>query len=453
MNTVDDFPPPPPQALYEAQLESKDSSSNMSAKMTVAKERPMAGAAHLVGGQVLAFRSQTSLRGPEVSKINPSSTTDAGLQLTGSLVKHSSPGESPPIQTQSLSQDLVSGTQSLEKNVSLGPQKTSEDIRTETLAKEIVHQDKSLADILDPDSRMKTTMDLMEGLFPRDVNLLKKNGIKMKTMQRTGSCPGYEGKRSEDREALGMLVNCPAYYNMSVPKAELLNKIKDMPDVVNEEEEQADVNEKKAELIGSLTLKLEALQEAKASLLMDIKLNNALGEEVETLISERCKPNEFDKYKMFIGDLDKVVNLLLSLSGRLARVENVLSSLGEDASNEERSSLNEKRKVLAGQHEDARELKENLDRRERVVLDILANYLSEEQLQDYQHFVKMKSTLLIEQRKLDDKIKLGQEQVKCLLESLPLDFNPKAGDLVLPPNLQSEMTPAGGNTFSGVFPL
>lgn len=69
---------------------------------------------------------------------------------------------------------------------------------------------------------------------------------------------------------------------------------------------------------------------------MDIKLNNALGEEVEAWISELCKPNEIDKYKMFIGDLDKVVNLLLSLSGRLARVENVLSGLGEDASNEER---------------------------------------------------------------------------------------------------------------------
>nr|XP_054410073.1 protein Shroom3 isoform X4 [Pongo abelii] len=260
------------------------------------------------------------------------------------------------------------------------------------------------------------------------------------------------GSRNEDKEAVSMLVNCPAYYSVSAPKAELLNKIKEMPAEVNEEEEQADVNEKKAELIGSLTHKLEILQEAKGSLLMDIKLNNALGEEVEALISELCKPNEFDKYRMFIGDLDKVVNLLLSLSGRLARVENVLSGLGEDASNEERSSLYEKRKILAGQHEDARELKENLDRRERVVLGILANYLSEEQLQDYQHFVKMKSTLLIEQRKLDDKIKLGQEQVKCLLESLPSDFIPKAGALALPPNLTSEPTPAGGCTFSGIFP-
>lgn len=44
-----------------------------------------------------------------------------------------------------------------------------------------------------------------------------------------------------------MLVNCPAYYSVSAPKAELLNKIKDMPAEVNEEEEQADVNEKKVQ--------------------------------------------------------------------------------------------------------------------------------------------------------------------------------------------------------------
>ncbi|CAD7693435.1 unnamed protein product [Nyctereutes procyonoides] len=452
VNSSDDFPPPPPQAMYEAELDSEDykeprtSSSSKVAKVTVAKERLIPGIVHLAGSQLPASRSQTPVRDSETNETSPPSAMGPLPQLAGALGQEPSPGQPPPIH------DPDCGTQGLEKNVSSGPQKTSEDIRTEALAKEIVHQDKSLADILDPDSRMKTTMDLMEGLFPRNVNLLKENSIKRKAMQRTINCAGYEGKRSEDKEAMGMLVNCPAYYNVSAPKAELLNKIKDMPEELNEEEEQVDVNEKKAELIGSLTHKLETLREAKGSLLMDIKLNNALGEEVEALISELCKPNEFDKYKMFIGDLDKVVNLLLSLSGRLARVENVLSGLGEDASNEERSSLNEKKKVLAGQHEDARELKENLDRRERVVLDILANYLSEEQLQDYQHFVKMKSTLLIEQRKLDDKIRLGQEQVKCLLESLPSDFIPKAGALALPPDLDSVMAPAGRCTLSGVFP-
>lgn len=51
--------------------------------------------------------------------------------------------------------------------------------------------------------------------------------------------------RVEDREAVGVLVNCPAYYRVSAPKAELLNKIKAMPADVSEEEEQVDVNEKK----------------------------------------------------------------------------------------------------------------------------------------------------------------------------------------------------------------
>ncbi|XP_053444324.1 protein Shroom3 isoform X2 [Nycticebus coucang] len=454
----DSFPLPPPPAVCEVQLdeevqEPQPASPSKFSKVTIVRERHVPGAAHLVGDQMLASRPQTSVKVSEASESKPPFLVGVQPQPAGPLSKQPSLGQLAPVWTQSLIYDSVSGgTQGLEKKVSSDPQKSSEDIRTEALAKEIVHQDKSLADILDPDSRMKTTMDLMEGLFPRDVNLLRENGIKRKAMQGAVSFPGREGKRSEEKEAASALVSCPAYYSVSAPKAELLNKIKEMPAELNEEEEQADVNEKKAELIESLTHKLEILQEAKGSLLMDIKLNNALGEEVEALISELCKPNELDKYRMFVGDLDKVVNLLLSLSGRLARVENVLSSLGEDASNEERSSLNEKRRILAGQHEDARELKENLDRRERVVLDILATYLSTEQLQDYQHFVKMKSALLIEQRKLDDKIKLGQEQVKCLLESLPSDFIPKAGALALPPDLASEATPGGGCTFSSTLP-
>lgn len=84
-------------------------------------------------------------------------------------------------------------------------------------------------------------------------------------------------------------------------------------------------------------------------------------------------------------------------------------------------TLTEKRKLLIRQHEDAKELKENLDRRERVVYDILVSYLDADHLADYEYFVKMKSALIIEQRKLEDKIKLGEEQLKCLTDSLPLE--------------------------------
>uniref|UniRef100_A0A8C6TPQ2 ASD2 domain-containing protein n=1 Tax=Neogobius melanostomus TaxID=47308 RepID=A0A8C6TPQ2_9GOBI len=127
---------------------------------------------------------------------------------------------------------------------------------------------------------------------------------------------------------------------------------------------------------------------------------------------------------MFVGDLDKVVSLLLSLSGRLARVENALYSLEEEAPNTEKHTLTEKRKLLMRQHEDAKELKENLDRREKLVSVVMETHLDPESLDDYRHFVKMKSALIIEQRKLEDKIKLGEEQLKCLLDSLPLEQRP-----------------------------
>lgn len=88
-------------------------------------------------------------------------------------------------------------------------------------------------------------------------------------------------------------------------------------------------------------------------------------------------------------------------------------------------TLTEKRKLLMRQHEDAKELKENLDRRERLVSGIMEAHLDAESLDDYRHFVKMKSALIIEQRKLEDKIKLGEEQLKCLVDSLPLEQRPR----------------------------
>ncbi|NXG54109.1 SHRM2 protein, partial [Hemiprocne comata] len=306
-------------------------------------------------------------------------------------------------------------------------EKTFEDWKSEELAREIVGRDKSLADILDPNVKIKTAMDLMVGIFPKDEHLLEEAQQRRKLLPKVPSPKISEEKKEEQStpSAISLTTNS-TYYSTSAPKAELLIKMKDMQQQQqqqqseddSEDELDHDLSEKKQELIDSISRKLQVLREARETLLEDIQANNILGEEVEAIVKEVCKPNEFDKFKMFIGDLDKVVNLLLSLSGRLARVENALNNLDENTSPEERRTLVEKQKLLTQQHEDAKELKENLDRRERIVFDILANYLSEENLADYEHFVKMKSALIIEQRELEDKIKLGEEQLKCLTDSL-----------------------------------
>ncbi|XP_059823915.1 protein Shroom2-like isoform X3 [Hypanus sabinus] len=309
-------------------------------------------------------------------------------------------------------------------------EKSEEDIKSEELVREIIVKDRSLADILHLNSKMKTTMDLMEGIFPKDENLLEEAQQRRKLLPRLHSPKATEEREEESMPIGASLTTSSTYYSTSAPKAELLNKLKDMQQQMEEEEDSedelsADLTEKKQELIDSISKKLQVLREARESLQDDIQANNLLGDEVESVVKQVCKPNEFDKFRMFIGDLDKVVNLLLSLSGRLARVENALNTLEEDASPDERRTLTQKQKLLTRQHEDAKELKENLDRRERLVFDILSSYLTDELLQDYDHFVKMKSALTIEQRELEDKIKLGEEQLKCLLESLPFDCRSK----------------------------
>ncbi|KAM9576339.1 protein Shroom2-like isoform 3-T3 [Trichechus inunguis] len=302
-------------------------------------------------------------------------------------------------------------------------EKSVEDLKSEELAREIVGKDRSLADVLDPSVKIKTTMDLMGGIFPKDEHLLEEAQQRRKLLPKGPSPRTMEDKKEELSVATAMsLATSSTYYSTSAPKAELLIKMKDLQEQQDAEEDSGsdldhDLSVKK-ELIDSISRKLQVLREARETLLEDIQANNELGDEMEAIAKDVCKPNEFDKFRMFTGDLDKVVNLLLSLSGRLARVENALNNLDDSASPGDRQSLLEKRRVLTQQHEDAKELKENLDRRERVVFDILASYLSEENLADHKHFVKMKSALIIEQRELEDKIHLGEEQLKCLLDSL-----------------------------------
>ncbi|XP_035610984.2 protein Shroom2 isoform X3 [Oncorhynchus keta] len=334
-----------------------------------------------------------------------------------------------PEEALSLGRCQTNGTAVPEGPCPQQPQKSNseEDVKREELARDIMDKDKSLVDILDQ-SKMKTTMDLMGGIFPQGEQILDGGHQRRKVSPKQCLPPrGTDDRREEGgvSAATGALVTSSTYYSTSAPKAELLNKMKDMQEEELEEDSEdeldIDLASKKQELIDSLGKKLQVLREARENLQEDLHDNNSLGDEVEAVVQRVCKPNELDKFRMFVGDLDKVVSLLLSLSGRLARVENALNSLEEDTTPEEKRTLSEKRKLLIRQHEDAKELKENLDRRERLVYSIMAAHLSHESLADYQHFVKMKSALIIEQRKLDDKIKLGEEQLKCLLDSLLLE--------------------------------
>lgn len=68
--------------------------------------------------------------------------------------------------------------------------------------------------------------------------------------------------------------------------------------------------------------------------------------------------------------------------------------------------------------DEAKILKENIDRRSAQVSSFLQKYLTVEEYADYHHFVKMKAKLIIDAREIDDKIKLGVEQMDALKDTI-----------------------------------
>ncbi|XP_038006328.1 protein Shroom1 isoform X2 [Motacilla alba alba] len=290
---------------------------------------------------------------------------------------------------------------------------SSQDQRDHELALEIIAKDSSLVDILMPHPLRKTALDLMEGLFPVNISMLDKSRRKRGKAQHVQENEKSHGDGPEE---------CPKSEHETKQRSKnpacLRNQVlKRNRDSTNELD---DITSKKLELMASLQSRLQALWEEQELVLLEVRECAKWGEELEVLVRELCKPNEFERYLMFIGDLEKVLSLLLCLSSRLARVQNALSRADGSTEPEEKQSLNERHKLLSRQREDAKDLKENLDRRERVVSGILAKYLTEQQLQDYQHFVQVKTSLLIEQKDLEEQIKFFEEQLENLEQSIPI---------------------------------
>ncbi|XP_068562074.1 protein Shroom3 isoform X3 [Cebidichthys violaceus] len=365
-NILEDFPPPPPPShppLLEMEQEARVG------RKSSLHSPPMSPSSYVYPSPVPVLLPSMKSQLSTIASITTSTTTDDTLGL-----------EYLPLPKR---------------------EKTSEELRAEALARQLVLQDSSLVPLLETWGS-KSTVELMEEIFPNS------RLVGQPPWQRRGS------SRFDYRIQDGV---CDPGQSTATDQG----KETDL------DEEEKDLSTRKVELCEALRRSVAALQQEKEALCEEQRCHQALGASVETLVQERLKTNERDKYSVLIGDLERIVNLLLSLCSRLSRIDRSLLALErgeltqEDTAGE-RESLLHKRSLLLGQTEDARELKENLDRRQRVVHSILSGYLAEPQLQDYRRFVSTKPSLLIRQRRVDDLIRQGEEQLVCLAESLPQEL-------------------------------
>eukprot|EP00106_Octopus_bimaculoides_P005667 XP_014773109.1 PREDICTED: uncharacterized protein DDB_G0287625-like [Octopus bimaculoides] len=136
--------------------------------------------------------------------------------------------------------------------------------------------------------------------------------------------------------------------------------------------------------------------------------------------SEKCQETDEDallqKKEGLRISIMKKLDVLRDAKQSVEREILEINSLGE------KELAIEKRDKLSRQHEEAKQLKSDIDRRQEQISNILKHYLSDEDLKDYHYYLSMKSRLIIESQELEDKIFLGQEQLSALKRSIPSSF-------------------------------
>lgn len=86
--------------------------------------------------------------------------------------------------------------------------------------------------------------------------------------------------------------------------------------------------------------KLEVLRSEQLVVSEECRVNDELGENVESRLTMLARPHEAAKFRLHIEEVGKITSLLLGLSGRLARVENALMGMADNHSEKVRSTTN-----------------------------------------------------------------------------------------------------------------
>ncbi|KAK7867114.1 hypothetical protein R5R35_005835 [Gryllus longicercus] len=305
--------------------------------------------------------------------------------------------------------------------------KTQEELDCERLSLDLASQlpptDK-LQTLLDPEHKKPT--DYVTGLFRLDVALRPRSALapslrnsfpnNSDSSSATGQLTVEDNKKEDTTtSSVSPLPANSKYFTISESKAKFLNRyVRDIGQLNGVHDK--DLHQKKEELVSRLDRKLEVLREERLLVSEESRVNEELGASVAAQVSRLAHPHEAAKYRLHVEEVGKITSLLLALSGRLARAENAL--MGLPLNHAERKILESKRDKLREQLEEAKKLKENIDRRSISVSNILYKYFNSEEYADYDHFINMKAKLIMDSREIADKIKLGEEQLAALRETL-----------------------------------
>lgn len=93
-----------------------------------------------------------------------------------------------------------------------------------------------------------------------------------------------------------------------------------------------DLFKQKEELIYRLSTKIKILTNEQTKIVEETVANDLLGADVAEKITMKCRPVDASKCRSYIDDIGHITMLLLSLSGRLAKLVNAIEyTIGDNS--------------------------------------------------------------------------------------------------------------------------
>ncbi|CAK9300136.1 unnamed protein product [Gordionus sp. m RMFG-2023] len=170
-----------------------------------------------------------------------------------------------------------------------------------------------------------------------------------------------------------------------------------------------------AKFLDGVQNKLKALKMMKSDLEEEVSNNNLTWQQMKAIISKLVKSQEMEKVYHYFDDSEKIICLLLSLSIRIFKNNQLLNSCIDTKMMDNDKEIYENRKSkLEMQYKDAMNLKLSIDKRLQLVDTLFSKYISESDCTKFQEYCESRIKLIIDQRFIIEKIKIGEEQLSAL---------------------------------------
>ena len=167
------------------------------------------------------------------------------------------------------------------------------------------------------------------------------------------------------------------------------------------------------ELYTTLLSKMELMREEESCLEQENHENEEKWNNLQEIFTQVAPDWLVQKFHLHKSEIEKIVALVLSLTGRLVKITNTLENV-EWNGVEEREELDKKKRKLTEQLAEAKVLWNSINKRGALVTGSIEQYLSMQEGIQFRRMIKQKVRLMMEMKEIQEKIEISGKQLKAM---------------------------------------